>query len=306
MARKPLTTARQRRSRIAYIKAKGDAATTAELAELASLETERQQRAAGLYEPPVADPGPEAADEPSVDDPVADPPPEPPPTPPPPPKSPPIDPAPPPPPPPPPRTATFSAPERESPRRGESADWRDKWRAKDAGSGREATCVELADKWLDGLRALDAQCVLAGLEPLTWLDQIKPALVLTVDRVLPERIKLTPEIKAAVATTTVVVRRFAKRKEIAAALKDRDERAKHQAWREQRVQPKPPKEPITVTNENEPKPETKPEPQSDAPTAPIKAPESKPTTPESESTDGVNKLRRMPKDLDVNDPSVVF
>lgn len=104
------------------------------------------------------------------------------------------------------------------------------WRAKyqtaheAAGGGREQAVTEIAGAWILILKAMAAECELAGVRPLVDPDSLAASIVLTVDGLLPANVKLTAEMKAAGGSTVILGQRFFYRKKIAAAIKVAKER----------------------------------------------------------------------------------
>lgn len=128
--------------------------------------------------------------------------------------------------PPPPVEAPPVVPIRPAPSPGKFADWCEEFGGgKESSNGRRDTCVRLANGWMAGLRAMRDEIRAAGGDVLVDLDSpdLYNAMVLTVDRIAPERVKVTPEARALVSTTIVLAHRFVARKDIAEA-KAREER----------------------------------------------------------------------------------
>lgn len=67
------------------------------------------------------------------------------------------------------------------------------------------------------LQWMESQIVFSGGKPLIPSESIWNALVITVDDVLPRDITLKPQHMVIACTTTLVVQRFARRKEVAEA-----------------------------------------------------------------------------------------
>jgi hypothetical protein len=88
-------------------------------------------------------------------------------------------------------------------------NWRDKWTV---GTGREATCVELATLWKSGMLKMVTDIEEMEGKPIFDAEAIEkvifPAAVLTVDKLLPEGFETTPEATAAFGTTVTVGHRY--------------------------------------------------------------------------------------------------
>jgi hypothetical protein len=127
-----------------------------------------------------------------------------------------------PPPPPPPRIDTGS--NRGSgmdAKESDSGDWRRKYRSQAGAAGREKTVLAIAAQWKEGLRLLNEQIAVAGKTPLVNLDLIWNDLVITVDDVLPEKIRIKSSHIAAIGTTVVIAQRVYNHKAIVAAYESR-------------------------------------------------------------------------------------
>lgn len=111
------------------------------------------------------------------------------------------------------------------------------WRAKyedDDSDGREATCKAVADQWHGGLKVLADQIKASGVDPIVDPDRLYGAIILTVDEIMPDHVRLSPRARAVAGTTAIVVHRFIRRKEIAENQKRDSERKEHQQWQTDR------------------------------------------------------------------------
>lgn len=122
----------------------------------------------------------------------------------------------------------------DDPRRDAKEDWRAKYRAGAKASGREHTVTKIADGYVGLLQVLADQIKLAGVEPLVDPQMIRAAVVLTVDDLLPAHLQIEPHHEVALATSVLVFQRFAKRKDIAAAVAKARETEEHRKRNEQR------------------------------------------------------------------------
>lgn len=86
------------------------------------------------------------------------------------------------------------------------ADWRDAYRV--AADGREATCLQVAEYWIGGLRKANEYITESGRDPIISEDAIqewlRPSIILTIDGVLPEAFEVSPPVMVAMGTTAVV------------------------------------------------------------------------------------------------------
>lgn len=101
-------------------------------------------------------------------------------------------------------------PPRILPSRGERAsggDWRDQYRIQS--EGREAACLQVAELWIAGLKRLNRYTIESGRTPVIGDEQIvewlKPAMVLTCDKILPANFDVSPPVLAACGTTAIMV-----------------------------------------------------------------------------------------------------
>ncbi len=132
----------------------------------------------------------------------------------------------------PPKVAPAPEPEaKASPGHAPTGRWQDKWRAKDGGDGRESTCEGIADQVIGVLKLMADQIKMAGVDPILDPESLRACWVITIDQVLPERVRMTPQMKAVGGSTALLVQRFMKRKEIADAMKVAEDRAKHDEFR---------------------------------------------------------------------------
>lgn len=114
-------------------------------------------------------------------------------------------------------------------------DWRDKYKAVAAGDGgnsvdgRQQVCEFVAGQWLEILKALCDGMPDAGITP--WIDPVAlgPAIVLTLDQVLPKEVKLTPPMIAVGGSSALIIQRWVKNKPIKEALSKRTDEGKHKA-----------------------------------------------------------------------------
>ena len=111
-------------------------------------------------------------------------------------------------PPPPPSFAEPEPPPRvEVMPRGSAGDWRAKYRAQ-AGDGREATCLELAEMYCGALTKVAAFIESCGSSPLFDADyierRIKPQAVLVADQLLPADFAISAEMEF-VATSSAIL-----------------------------------------------------------------------------------------------------
>ncbi len=126
-----------------------------------------------------------------------------------------------------------------------SGDWRDKYRFQ--GSGREVTCREAAEQWAGFLKRLNKGIEANGGKPAfpdTVIDQaLFPCMVLTVDRILPERFEMSPEVTAAVGSTVIVTQAYIASRKAKAKEREKEAEAKKGAAfvNERKIAQEPPK-----------------------------------------------------------------
>jgi hypothetical protein len=75
----------------------------------------------------------------------------------------------------------------------------------------------VASQWHGILQGMSEQLRLAGVDPLIDPQQLLPAIVLTVDELLPVEFALDHKKVAVLGSSALVVQRFLNRKDIAAA-----------------------------------------------------------------------------------------
>jgi hypothetical protein len=94
------------------------------------------------------------------------------------------------------------------------------WRSKYAGGqdGREKTVLVIASQWRGILQFMSDQITLSGGTPMISVESIWPALVMTVDDVLPEKVAIKPAHIAAVGTTVLLTQRIARHKKVGEAI----------------------------------------------------------------------------------------
>lgn len=109
-------------------------------------------------------------------------------------------------------------------------DWRAKYNDGDASDGRETTCKIVADQWHGALKMLAEQIKASGVDPIVDPDKLYGAIVLTVDEIMPDHVRLSPRARALAGTTAIVVHRFVRRKEIAESIAKAKGREEHQKW----------------------------------------------------------------------------
>jgi hypothetical protein len=121
-------------------------------------------------------------------------------------------------PPTPPRVERDAPGETKQGKAKESDSWRTPYEEAAKGSGREATVLFFASRWLGGLKTMSDAIKSVGGTPMVDVesDDVKAMLVLTVDEFLPAKVQLKPPHMAAFATTSLTVQVFMHRKEIAA------------------------------------------------------------------------------------------
>jgi hypothetical protein len=122
--------------------------------------------------------------------------------------------------PPPPRLATPKMPppprvEDERPR-GNSGDWRDKFRGDS--EGREETVTTCAKAICGVLQGMVDEIKMVGGKPVMEVDDLYGPWVLTLDEWLPQDLKIKSEHKAIFGSTGIIVHRFMRRKDIKEAL----------------------------------------------------------------------------------------
>ncbi len=144
--------------------------------------------------------------------------------------------------PPPPKAPPLPRPPRTERKRddasgaNDSKDWKKKYR--DEHVGREATLKLVTDQYIGILAMLSEQIKLSGVDPVIDPEKLRGAVMLTADKLLPEKVEISPEMVVVGGTTALVVHRFMRRKEIAAALEKQQGRKDHQKWQEERARVK--------------------------------------------------------------------
>lgn len=147
-----------------------------------------------------------------------------------------------PPPPPAPRVEIPKPPkEEQEPQKG-STDWRKKYRQSMGGDGRERTVITIASQWLAILEWASEQIKMSGGTPMMDPKALFPAIVITVDDFLPERVSIKPQHIAAVGTTLIIGQRIARHKKIGEAI---EARKREPVFQEPPPPPPPPPTPAT-------------------------------------------------------------
>lgn len=120
-----------------------------------------------------------------------------------------------PPPPPPPRVATAGGVFRDDGKReGQSdGDWRKRYRG-GGQDGRERTVLAIASQWRGALEFMSEQIKMSGGTPMIPVDELWPHIVITVDDMLPEKVKLKPSHIAVGGTTVLLAQRIARNKKV--------------------------------------------------------------------------------------------
>lgn len=117
--------------------------------------------------------------------------------------------------PPPPRVG--GGPSAAGGRKSTSGRWQDGYQYGQGDTqGREATCRYVGALWVGALEVVVQQLKDVGVEPMFKPAELTGAIVLTVDKMLPPEVELTPEIVAAVGTSTILVQRLVHAKAIKA------------------------------------------------------------------------------------------
>jgi hypothetical protein len=158
--------------------------------------------------------------------------------------------------PPPPKT---SAKTPDAERAEGEGPWQAKYRRGAGGVGRETTVTQLADQWVNVLKLMAAQTKMAGVDPIIDPESLRNAIVLTLDNVLPDKVKVTPEMMAVGGSTAIVAQRFFRRKEIAEAIAVAEARHAHDEFRrkqggradEPAPEPPAPSEPVAPKNQEQ-------------------------------------------------------
>lgn len=163
-------------------------------------------------------------------------------------------------------------------------DWRDKWRAKAQGAGREAAVTTVADQAIAILKSMTDACKAIGIDPILDPESLRPSAVLTFDNLLPERFKLTHEMQFFAGSAMIIGQRFAHRKKIAEHVKLATERAKHDEFRRKQH----------LSSVSMPTPT--PTPPEAPPAVPTPAPEVAPSAPVESAPAPTNGTRDLDRD----------
>lgn len=100
------------------------------------------------------------------------------------------------------------------------------------------------------LRVLADQIKASGVDPIVNPDDLYGSIILTVDELMPEHVRLTPRARALAGTTAILAHRFMRRKEISEALDKQNARKEHEQWQAERIRQKEKNE-ATKTVESE-------------------------------------------------------
>lgn len=123
--------------------------------------------------------------------------------------------------PPPPRITVDHIPGKTHDTHGSGGgDWRKKY-AKGTTDGRERTVTAIASQMLAALTAISDQIKMAGEVPLVDPQALWPHLVITVDDLLPERVRLKPSHIVVGATAVLVGQRIKHHRKIVAVYEGR-------------------------------------------------------------------------------------
>jgi hypothetical protein len=109
---------------------------------------------------------------------------------------------------------------------GAKSDWRDRYRQRGDGGGREQACEYFGGLWLGALEQAATALRSIGVDPLIDPQILKGAIVLTLDEVLPAEVALSPRALAVGGSSAILIQRFLRRDEIAKAEKQRADRAR--------------------------------------------------------------------------------
>jgi hypothetical protein len=114
----------------------------------------------------------------------------------------------------PPRVDTSRDADTDEPRAKRGDSWQSKYR--DSPIDRQSTCEFLGAQWVGVLEAMCEQMRAVGVQPYIEPGQIRGAIVLTLDEILPDELVITPRIASTIGTSVIITQRFLARKEIAA------------------------------------------------------------------------------------------
>jgi len=120
-----------------------------------------------------------------------------------------------PPPPPPPRVATGGGAQSGGGNGSDTqgGDWRKRYRG-GGQDGRERTVLAIASQWRGALEFMSEQIKMSGGTPMIPVDELWPHIVITVDDMLPEKVKLKPSHIAVGGTTVLLAQRIARNKKV--------------------------------------------------------------------------------------------
>jgi hypothetical protein len=118
------------------------------------------------------------------------------------------------PPPPPPPRVKMSTTSAESDGGSSSRKWQAKYSGA-SGDGREHTCVQIADGVLALLHAMNEQVRSAGIQPHINVADLRAAMIVTVDDLLPKDLTIKPQHIVIGGSAIVLTQRFMHRKKIA-------------------------------------------------------------------------------------------
>jgi hypothetical protein len=164
-----------------------------------------------------------------------------------------------------------------------ASDWRDKYRpASGDHGGREQACAYFGDLWIGVLASSAAALRSIGVEPLIDPEMLRGPIVLTLDEILPREVALSPRALAVGGSSAILIQRFIRRDEIAAAETKASHRARADEIRRANANSTPPAPPPPIV---------------DLPVAPAPAPapsQPEPTPPTAPPVTLGNHVRRLP------------